>query len=83
MSSSDRLFFAVFPDAATGSRIFCLGHALRCQHCLQGTALAFERLHVSLHQVGDYDHPPDERIVAAARDRASDDVRYTTCCTSR
>lgn len=67
---TDRLFFAVFPDPDAASRIAELGEELRCLHHLRGKALAAERLHVSLHHVGDFARPPDQGIVAAARDVA-------------
>jgi RNA 2',3'-cyclic 3'-phosphodiesterase len=68
---TDRLFFAVFPDVDAALRIAQLGEGLRCQHHLRGKALATERLHVSLHHVGDFARPPDRGMVAAARDIAA------------
>lgn len=68
---TDRLFFAVFPDVDVAPRIAQLGEGLRCQHCLRGKALATEYLHVSLHHVRDFARPPDQAIVAAARDVAA------------
>jgi 2'-5' RNA ligase len=70
-TSTDRLFFAVFPNVDAAARIARLGDGLRCQHHLRGKALATERLHVSLHHVGDFVRPPDQGIVAAARDVAA------------
>lgn len=68
---TDRLFFAVFPDAGAAARIAELGQELRCQHRLRGKALVTERLHVSLHHVGDYAHAPDQHTVGLARDVAA------------
>jgi 2'-5' RNA ligase len=68
---TDRLFFAVFPGASAAQRIARLGEELRYRHGLRGKALASDRLHVSLHHVGDYVRPPDGTIVAAACDVAA------------
>lgn len=68
---TDRLFFAVFPDADVAARIVELGQELRCQHRLRGKELVAGRLHVSLHHVGDYAQAPDQRIVALAHDVAA------------
>lgn len=67
---TDRLFFAVFPDDGAAGEIARLARELRLQHGLKGKPLAPERLHVSLHHVGDYHDLPQD-IVAAARDIAS------------
>src|SRR5260370_7949216 len=62
---TDRLFFAVFPDRVTAVRIAKLAHQLRGIHGLKGRPLAADRLHVSLHHVGDYAGLP-EGVVSAA-----------------
>jgi 2'-5' RNA ligase len=67
---TDRLFFAVFPNAGTAARIARLSEGLRVQHGLKGKPLATERFHVSLYHVGDYAGLPQD-VVAAARDVAS------------
>lgn len=69
--ATDRLFFAVFPDPATATRIAAVGQELRCQHGLKGKALATERLHVSLHHVGDYYLRLPDEVVSAAREVAA------------
>jgi 2'-5' RNA ligase len=69
-ASTDRLFFAVFPDADAAARIAQVCEDLRRQHRLRGKPLAAERLHVSLHHVGDFAQPPDQGVVAAVRDVA-------------
>jgi len=51
---TERLFFAVMPDAATAARIAELAEGLREEHGLDGHPLARERLHVTLHHLGDY-----------------------------
>ena len=68
--ATDRLFFAIFPDPAAAARLAALGQQLRCQHGLKGKVLASERLHVSLHHVGDYVGLPDA-VTAAAREVAA------------
>jgi len=50
----DRLFFGLFPDAATSIRVKQLSERFICENRLGGTQLKAERLHVSLHHVGDY-----------------------------
>ena len=51
---TERLFFAVMPDAASAARIAELADGLRGDHGLEGRPLARERLHVTLHHLGDY-----------------------------
>lgn len=68
--ATDRLFFAVFPDPAATARLALLGQELRRQHGLKGKVLPPERLHVSLHHVGDYVCLPDA-VTAAAREVAA------------
>jgi 2'-5' RNA ligase len=63
---TDRLFFALYPDASTAAQIAVLAQQLRTEHGLQGKPLKPERFHVTLHHLGDYAGlPPD--LVAAAR----------------
>ncbi|MFC3656585.1 RNA 2',3'-cyclic phosphodiesterase [Xanthomonas hyacinthi] len=50
----ERLFFAVLPDAATAQRVFAVGERLRAAHGLRGRALPVERLHLTLHYLGEY-----------------------------
>ena len=51
---TDRLFFAIFPDANASARIAELALQLRGEHELHGRPLARERFHVTLHHLGDY-----------------------------
>lgn len=67
---TDRLFFAIFPDAGTAARIAQLHEELRLELGLQGKPLAAERLHATLRPVGDYAGLPQD-IVAMAGDVAS------------
>ena len=51
---TERLFFAVMPDPMTAERVAELADGLREEHGLLGHPLAPERLHVTLHHLGDY-----------------------------
>jgi RNA 2',3'-cyclic 3'-phosphodiesterase len=51
---TDRLFFAIFPDADAAARIAQLALQLRGEHGRHGTPLKQERFHVTLHHLGDY-----------------------------
>lgn len=50
----ESLFFAVLPDPATAQRVFAIGERLRAEHGLRGRALPVERLHLTLHYLGEY-----------------------------
>ncbi len=52
--ATDRLFFAIFPDADAAERIARLAQQLRDEHDLTGRPLALDRFHVTLHHLGDY-----------------------------
>ena len=71
---TDRVFFAIFPDADAAARIARLAQHLRGEHGLKGKPLAPERLHVTLHHLGDYVGLP-RGVVAAAREAAAAVVR--------
>ena len=66
---TDRLFFAIFPDAGTAARIAQLSVLLRLELGLQGKPLATERLHSTLYHVGDYAGLPQD-VIAKASDVA-------------
>lgn len=67
---TDRLFFALFPDRETASRIAGLAADLRARHGLSGRLIPCERLHVTLHFLGD--HPGlDPALLDAARAAAA------------
>ena len=70
MSATDRLFFALFPPAATAARIYAVQQDLRVRHGLWGRPLAMDRLHVTLCHLGDYAGVP-QAVVARAREAAS------------
>jgi 2'-5' RNA ligase len=50
----ERLFFGLFPDAGTSRRIGQFAERLVGDRRLDGTRVKDERLHISLHHVGDY-----------------------------
>lgn len=62
---SDRLFFAIFPDAATAARIAETARTLRDQQQLRGRPLRSERFHVTLHFLGDYAGLPADVVAQA------------------
>jgi 2'-5' RNA ligase len=51
---TDRLFFALFPDAQAAGRVADCARQLRAEHGLHGTPLKTERFHITLHHLGDY-----------------------------
>ena len=51
---TERLFFAVLPDEHTAERITELAYSLCEQHQLNGHVIEPERLHITLHHIGDY-----------------------------
>jgi len=67
---TDRVFFAIFPDADTAAAIAQLAQHLGGKYGLKGKPLATERFHVTLHHLGDYVGLP-QGIVAAAGDAAA------------
>lgn len=67
------LFFAVYPDAATAEQLAALGRQLREHHKLAGRAFPPERLHITLHHLGNH-ATLEPGLVTAAR-RAADSVR--------
>lgn len=68
---TDRLFFAVLPDTETAERIAQLVLKLRGEHKLTGRSIATDRLHVSLHHVGDYLGLPPGVVAEAGKAAAS------------
>lgn len=67
---TDRLFFAVFPDAATAERIALLAQQLREKHRLHGKPFEAGRFHVTLQYLGDHLGLPQD-IVGMAADAAA------------
>lgn len=63
----ERLFFCVMPDDEASGEVMQLGDRLFVQHRLGGSRLRQDRLHMSLHPVGDYPRLPTKVIYAASR----------------
>ncbi|MGI8841889.1 MAG: 2'-5' RNA ligase family protein [Caulobacteraceae bacterium] len=63
----DRLLFVILPDADAAAQIAGLAREKRGEHRLRGRPLAAERLHITLHHLGDYDGLPRDRVAAARR----------------
>ena len=70
-AATDRLFFAIYPDADAAARIERLARNLRDGHRLRGRPLAIERFHVTLHYLGDYPGLPKDILAAATNAAAS------------
>jgi len=62
---SNRLFFAVLPDAAATAQASAITDALFSAHGLSGRRLDGKRLHISLHHLGDYAGLPVELLARA------------------
>lgn len=67
---TDRLFFALYPDAATALRIGALASRMRAQLQLKGRPHELQRFHVTLHHLGDFAGIP-EQVRAAAEAAAA------------
>lgn len=65
------LFLAVFPDAGTATRIAAAVATLRQRHGLRARAIDAERLHVTLHHLGDQAGTPIPLVETVARVAAS------------
>lgn len=68
---TDRLFFAIFPDAGAAAQIARLAQQLREEHGLRGKPLKTERFHVTLHHLGDYAGLPQDLVEVACAAAAS------------
>lgn len=68
---TDRLFFAIFPDAAAAAKIAGLAQQLREEHGIRGKPLKTERFHVTLHHLGDYAGLPQDLADVACAAAAS------------
>jgi len=62
---TDRIFFALLPDADSAARIARLTRQLRGEYGLKGTPLPLERLHVTLYFLGDHAGLPQAIITRA------------------
>lgn len=72
---TDRLFFALFPDPANAQHISHTTQQLQREHGLRGKPLEPQRLHITLHHLGDTVGLPAQ-VVAAAQ-QAAQSVRAT------
>jgi len=59
---TDRLFFGLFPDAATAGRIAEEAEALRRKHGLRSKAHSPDRFHVTLFHLGDFPGLPKDLV---------------------
>lgn len=60
--ATDRLFFAVYPDAAARDEIAACAHDLARRHALRGKPFAPERFHATLAMAGDHAGLPDALV---------------------
>jgi 2'-5' RNA ligase len=73
---ASRLFFALYPDAATAAAIARLGEDVRARHGLRGSGVRAERLHATVAYLGTFDVLPVALVAAAsvAADRIESDA---------
>ncbi|MCO5979210.1 2'-5' RNA ligase family protein [Ideonella oryzae] len=64
---TDRLFFALQPTDAACAQIAALSQRLRESHGLNSKPIAPERLHITLHHLGDHAGVPADVVEAAGR----------------
>jgi 2'-5' RNA ligase len=64
---TDRLFFAIFPDPAAREAIVRVADEVGARHGLRGKGVAPDRLHVTLHHLGDFAGLPQAVLDAAER----------------
>ena len=63
-AATDRLFFALRPDANASSHVTPVAHALRTAHRLRGAVVPAARWHVTLCFVGDFAGVPPDLLAA-------------------
>ena len=68
---TDRLFFALFPSEEAIPQIIKVSQQLREEHGLTGKSLSNDRLHVTLHHVGDYAGGLPNGLAEAAQEVAA------------
>ena len=70
-TTASRLFFALFPDAATAAAIAALAVEMRTRHGLRGKPVPTDKLHCTVNYLGTFPALPVELVgaakVAAAR----------------
>lgn len=64
---TDRLFFAILPDPATAAKIGAFTQQLSHEHALRGRPLLADRLHITLHHLGDYVGLPEGLVDRACQ----------------
>jgi len=72
---ADRLLFVAIPDAGSASSVAELRQKLRAKHRLRGKPIATERLHVTLHHVGDFATLPGGIVARAGAIASSISMR--------
>lgn len=70
-----RLFFAVMPDPDTAARIARMKGWLRSEVHVTARLLGTDRLHITLHTLGDFVHVPDVIVARACAAAAAIDVQ--------
>ncbi|MBO9709931.1 MAG: 2'-5' RNA ligase family protein [Caulobacter sp.] len=71
---TDRLFFALFPDAAAAEAVARRASGLRERHALRGRPLLTDRFHVTLNHLGD--HAGLRRDIVEAATEAARTVQF-------
>ncbi|WP_164749875.1 2'-5' RNA ligase family protein [Nitratireductor alexandrii] len=61
----ERLFFAIFPDPQSAAQAWRLADRLVAENRLRQDRLGAQRLHISLHHVGDYGRLREKFVYAA------------------
>lgn len=69
-----RFFFAAMPDPDSAARIAEMAGRLRAEMHLKAKLLRTERLHITLHHLGDFAHVPEVIVARACAVAASIDV---------
>jgi len=69
-----RLFFATMPDPDTAARIAEMAGRLRSEFDIKRPQLRTERLHITLHSLGDFAHIPEVVLARACAAAARIDV---------
>ena len=63
---SRRLFFAIRPDVGATGRLTCLMERLRHDGIMPGRSVEADRLHITLHHLGDFDDQIPPSLVPTA-----------------
>ncbi|MFS2002686.1 2'-5' RNA ligase family protein [Duganella sp. CT11-25] len=68
---TDRIFFAIVPDAGAIAGIGALTPALKAQHGMRGRPIAEAKLHATLCNLGDFPGMPHAKVTLAMQAAAS------------